>query len=636
MQLFPIKFSGDAEAKLKAHLRLRIRALREGLQILHEEKLPKWRKAYEAQPREQTREWPFPNASNVVVPIIAIHTDTLLSRVMSAILRTNPIWYSKMYGSHGEDSDDVRAAFEEAMQYVAIEPFELDLYRVYHEWFGEAIKLGTSTIKCPWEKKMMDELVAAGDGSGDYDFLSQVTYEGPRPEKLPFEDFLCPPSARTINAADIRIHRRRLLRHELLERRFKQVYDAAKIDQVLGHPDRTSPSINQTYKEETLGATTASGYGYEEYDLYECYLQWRDNGRSPNIIATYHEKTDTLVRAIYDTSTLPIFVTARLFYRDDMFYGYGFAETLWSFQEEISEIHNQRRDNQTVATTKVWRVSPDSKLHSGFRIYPSAMLPADKDEIEGLAMGEVSEMSIDEEKLSLELAERRSGVSPPQQGYGAGTVGKKGIYSSMGTLALLQDGNRRTDLNIADFRYAHTILGRILTQQYATEGFGKDRLSLFGDTADKIEEAFKAIKDKSMGIPIYSSTASVNREVEKQSDLMLHQTAMQHYQMISSLLAQLSNPLVPQEVKDYAPKVIKAADKLMKLIFKDFDRDDVEDLVPKALVKTPKPFAVPGPGGQGGQATLQNGQVPGQSQQVPGMAGLPGGQGVPGMGTGTT
>jgi hypothetical protein len=637
-EVYPIRFSVEGEQKLKTHLKNRILALEEGLRDLHEDKLPKWRKAYEAVPREMHREWPFPNASNVVVPIIAIHSDTLLARTMTAVVRTSPIWYSKIYGEHGEGADEIRTAFEDAMQYVGIEPYELDLYRVYHEWFGEAIKYGTSTVKVPWEKVYEDQMITAGDGTGDYDFLRVINYEGPRPEKLPFEDFLCPPAAKTLDAADIKIHRIRMMRHTLEERRFMQIYDPKKVDGILGHPDKTSPSVNQSLREETLGARTSSSYGYEEYHVYECYLKWRSaDNKLPRIIATYHMKTDTLLRVIFDTNPLPIFVSARLFYRDDMFYGYGFCETLWSFQEEISEIHNQRRDNQTVANTKVWRVDPDSKLHSGFRIYPSAMLPANKDEIEPLEHGSVSSLTIDEEKLSLDLAERRSGVSPPQQGYGAGTQTKKGVYSAAGTMALLQDGNRRTDLNISDFRYAHTVLGRITSMQYAHWGFGKQRLKLFGAQEDAIVQAFKSIKDGTLGIPIYSSNASINREVEKQNDMMLHQIMNQHYQMVANLVTQMSNPLVPPEVKDYGVKVIKASDSMMKIILKDFGHDEVERLVPKAEVQKPQAPPQQPPQGAlpGGPPNGQNRPTPVPAGKVTTMAGRPGGPAVPIVSTGT-
>src|SRR5439155_11816994 len=167
----PVKLSGAAEDKLKAHLKMRILALEDGLRELHETKIVKWRKAYEATPREKTREFPFYNASNLVVPIIATFSDTLLARVMSAVLKTRPVWVAKIFGSHKDIDDTVRTALEEFMEYVGIEPTELDLYRVYHEWFGEGIKYGTSVLKCPHEIRYKDELMSEpGDGSGESDF----------------------------------------------------------------------------------------------------------------------------------------------------------------------------------------------------------------------------------------------------------------------------------------------------------------------------------------------------------------------------------------------------------------------------------------------------------------------------------
>src|SRR5260370_12960629 len=214
-------------------------------------------------------------------------------------------------------------------------------------------------------------------------------------------------------------------------------------------------------------------------------------------------------------------------HRDDMYPGYGFAEMLWMFQEGASENCNCYCDNQTVANTGVWRVHPDSKLHQGYRIYPSAMLPADEGEIEALAYGDVSQINLDELRMLLELAERRAGVSPPQQGMGAGAPGKRGIYSAMGTLSVMQEGNSRKDLNVSDMRDSHTRLMRLVSYQYGIFGTGskfhEERLKLFGKKADSIKDAITMIQRKEIGLPCYSSTASVNKEVEKQNDVMLSQ-----------------------------------------------------------------------------------------------------------------
>lgn len=582
-QVIKVTLSGDAEARLKTHLKNRIMALRDGLRELHEVRIPRWRKTYKAVPSEAIREFPFYRASNLVVPIVAIHTDTLQARILAAIFKTIPLWAAKVLGSHNEgNGEELRQIFEDFMQYVGIEPTELDLYRVEQEWFGEIIKFGTGVVKAPLET-IIEDVPVSGDGTGQkLEFMRNTVYEGPRPEKIPLEDFYIPPAAKTLEAADIKIHRRRLLKHELEERRFLQFYDPHRVSQILNKPDRTSPIASQQQKEAELGAKTIAGYGYAEWDIYECWLRYRvDDKHIAKVITTYHLGTDTLLRAIYDYYPTNLFAVGRLILNDDMFHGSGFCEILEGMQEEGSQIHNGRRDNQTVANTRVWRVNEDSKLHQGYRIYPSAMLPAAKDEIEPMAHGEVGQITVQEEQITLDLAERRSGVSPPQQGFGAGVMhGRRGVYTAMGTLSMIQEGNRRSDMNITDMRYAHTKLGRILAQEYAHFGLG-DRPELFGAKAEKIREAFEAIKAGTIGLPIYASTASVNKEVEKQNDLMLVGVMTRHYQMIAQLIQGASSMMTPEEVKKYLKDTIIAANTLMKSILRDFDKEDTDRLVPE-------------------------------------------------------
>ena len=505
---------------------------------------------------------------------------------MSAVLKVRPVWLAKIFGEHEDLDDNVRMALEDFMEYVGIEPTELDLYRVYHDWFSDIIQYGTSLLKAPHEIRYKYELEeSAGDGTGStgVSFLKSTEYSGPRPEKIAFEHFGIPPNAKTLESADIIYHLRQLTKTELEERKFFQVYDPSAVDSIIDRPDRTGPDYTRSMKEESAGAKTSASYGYAEYDMYECWLKWPtpDGKARPRIIATYHLKTNTLMRVIYDTHTILPFALGRLFYRSDMLYGYGFCETMWAFQEEMSEQHNYRLDNRTVANTRVWRVNPDSRLHSGYRIYPSAIVPADKDEIEPLQCGDISQQTIDDERFTLELAERRAGISPPMQGAGAGSQGKRGIYSAMGTLSVMQEGNRRTDLNISDMRYAHTWIGRILLADYAKYGIRDGLLELFGKKKKLIEKAMAAIKSGRIGLPIYSATASINKEVEKQNDILLVNLMRQHYGMVANLVAQINQAMTPPPVKKYLMQVVKASNLVIKSVLRNFDKEDVDQLVPE-------------------------------------------------------
>jgi len=590
-----------------------------------------WRRAYEAVPAESIREFPWHGASNLVVPIIAIHADTLLARVMAAIFKTSPLWASRLIGKHPKKAMDWKLAYEEFMNYVGMEPSELDLYRVYHEWLGEGIKLGTSIMKCPHVVMKEDIPYAASDGTLG-GFYPSIIYEGPRPEKLPFNDFLMDPTFKTIELADFKCHRIRYTSRQALEElAWRGTYDKAAVREIIGRPDATSPDSVTITQLNDAGITPSNNDGlYEEYHIYECHFKYRvSRGRFAKCLVWYNLLNNRILRAYYNYYPDEIFVANRLFYRDDYFYGYGFCETLATFQEELSQIHNGRGDNMTVSNTVVWRVGNDSLLNKGYRLFPSAMIPAGKDELEAIQAGQPSPMSIEAEMLTLDLAEKRSGVSAPMQGMGSGTMSKRGVYSSMGTLSLLQEGNTRTDLNVTDIRYAHTKLGRLLSKLYSEFGIGS-RARQFGGDAENIKSAFDAIREQSLCLPISASTASVNREVEKQSDLMLTGVMQKHHQVIAQMLQAASNQFTPPEQKKYLYGAIENANTLMKLVFKHFGYDETERFVTD--VQAPQPGIA---GSQEGVLPPGQGQPQGVSQggpapQIPpsGPSG-PGGTGLP-------
>lgn len=626
IQPIAVPLSKTAEENLCRFLRNRVRSIRDGLAELHTELLPKWRKAYQATPAEKIREFPFHNASNIVVPVIAIHADTLLARVMAAIIKVRPLWVSRLVGEFPPGTEELRTSLETFMADVGLEPTELDLYRVYHEWFGGTIREGTGIVKSPWVKMLEDSIRVSGDGSFDYE--RHTLYEGPRPEKVALEDFGIDPHEKTLEAANFKYHVVRLQRFDLEERGFRRIYDPEKVKTILATPDRTTRRAAQQEMESDIGARTVSGYGFAEWDVYECHFRYKLGQKYVKIIAAYHEKTDTILRAFFHYYPSDIFVAARLFYRDDFFFGYGFAEMLWPFQEEVSQIHNQRRDNATVKNASCLRADPDSPLHRGYKTFPGAVIPGRKDEVEAFPFGQgTAQSEIAEESQSLDLADRRSGVSPPQQGFGAGGPTKKGGYSAMGTLSLLQEGNSRSDLNTTDIRYAHTKLGRILTEEYAEFGIG-DRAQRYGQMGAKLSAALKLISDGKLRLPVTASTASVNREVEKQNDIMLTAIMQKHYGAVVQMLQLASNQMMPQEVKVYVTKASESATRLMREVLRHFDYDEVETLVPEAIAKA---------GTLGVQAPAPNaGAPPGLATSAPqqpgGASPLPGGLGPGGLG----
>lgn len=648
MAVRPIPFrltpGSESERRFKKYVKDRVESIRLGLDKLHGmDGIIRWRKAYEATPAQPERDFPWTGASNLVVPIVAIHSDTLLARAMAAVFKTRPIWVTRMLGNFLKEAPPgITDALEEFLGWAALEPDELNLYQEYEGFFGEIIRLGTSVIKSSWIHEVQDYLEPAGDR---YEWQRKVLYDGPRPRKLRFENFKCPVTVGTIAEMDFLYDVTQMSRSDLEERGYRGYYERNAVDRILDRPDRTS-NVNQvqTQKEQDAKVKTIPGYGFAQWDVCECHFKYRvDEAHFAKIICWYHEKTEEVLRCFYHYYPSDIYVAGRLFFRDDMFHGRGFAEMLLPFQEEISQIHNQRRDNMTISNMKLWAVDPNSPLHKGFKIYPSAMVPAKQIqgqlEISPLEMGIPVQGEIDSERLSLDLAERLSGVSPPMQGFGAGQQTRRGVYTAMGTLSLLQEGNTRTDLNISDIRFAHTKLGRLLCQEYGSFGVGEDRLRKFGALAEKIQIGLQAISDGHMALPVYPSTASVNREVEKQSDLMLQGVMDRYRQGVMTLLGQI--PMMPQHVQPQGMKELEAANLMMQTILRHFGYDEVDRLAPKPEIPPPPPppglpqqqmGAQPGPPGQPGAGAPPGGPQgvnPMMPQMMPGMMGMPGMGGRP-------
>jgi hypothetical protein len=123
------------------------------------------------------------------------------------------------------------------------------------------------------------------------------------------------------------------------------------------------------------------------------------------------------------------------------------------------------------------------------------------------------------------------------------------------------------------------------------------------------------IASKKLGLPCYSSSASVNKEVEKQNDIMLVQLMGRHYQTISQLLTQILQPQIPNPVKEYFLEVMVASNLLMKNILRNFDHPEVDRLVPDPMKVLQKEAAAQQKAQQAQQQAAQQGGPGGQPTQ---------------------
>jgi hypothetical protein len=570
--------------RLNDYIYNEIRSLTQGLSNLHTDKVQKWRDLYKGQPDEGERSFPWPNASNLVIQLIGTYVDMLRARIMGSIFEVSPLFVFELVGDwdRAERGSEQKEALEQFLNVIGLEPSFLDLYRVLSCAFDECIKFGTVFLKTPWEYDV--EYQVAGVRDGKLIKSELVKYDGPRPEKLIFEKFLITPSASSIEQANFKCHIRPLKKWELEQRAFQGIYDDNKVKSILAKPDRNGVSKDIKDRETDKGATQTETDYSAEWDVHECHFPyWTSNGKY-RLIVSYHYATKTILRAIYNfyPDNREIFDMGRLGWTDDGIYGYGFCEMLDHYQDEVSTMHNQAIDNNTLRNTSVLRVSRNSKLDSNFSIFPMAIIPGEQGEVEAMQLGSAMGGDTSLQGLTLELARVRAGVDPGINAQGGGiTNPKKGGYSAMGTFSVLQEGNRRSNINITDMRYLHLKLGRKFVNQFAQFGVRPEALQQFGTKAQFIKMALQNIKNGRMNIPVKAATASVNKELEKQNDMLLVQILQRHQQGIAGIFQALSNPAVPDDMKKYLMGVIKSSSTLMSRVLRNFGHDDVSIFLPE-------------------------------------------------------
>lgn len=583
----PVDFGSQTNAELEQYVWDNINSIQDSCRQLHEDKVRKWRRLARGERSGQKKNFPWPNASDLVIQVIGTCRDILKAAIMASIWEVLPIFQTSVIGEweSGERAEEQREAIQNAMDLWAAEREELDLYRVESLWFGEAIDFGSSFTKSAFEhlEEVQKISLDGTSSSEDSDEKILVRRHGPYPVKIPFEDMGYDPKANTLEDCTFKYHRLKLTRYDLMKRRYMGIYDAKAVDKILGQFDTPTTEGPQQERQAQEGIAESSAPFNAEYYIYECWFPYFHNNKEYQIVYTYHFKTKTTLKRVYNfypDNDNP-FRMARLGYDDDGLLGYGYAEMLEHYQEEISTKHNQRNDAGTLANTSIARVSRASKLDSIFSLYPGAIVPGEQNEIEIMQLGRAAESSVPEENLSLQLAERRAGVDMSITASGSGVVNpRKGVYSAMGTFAVQQQSNRRSNLRTTDMKYSHIALGRLILKLYAHFGI-HNKGRVFGKNERYLIAALSNVKLGKLDFPVRASTASINRELEKQNDMLLVNVLRQHHMGVAQLLQAVTSGQVPPEMQSYLIRTMEAADALMHTVLRNFGHDDTSRLLPK-------------------------------------------------------
>jgi hypothetical protein len=617
-----IDLSDEQATELKKQLRAQLGPALQAHEH-REKRLAEYKKAYKAKPEHAIKNFPWPNCSNVVIPIVAITVDAIVARLMKAFLGAPDLVEARILSGQAEAMEkDIR---DWANMFFLKSGARDTARTMFHDMAVD----GDAFIKCGWADQT--RLFRSRGSDGAVYTVTKTEYLGPVWNSIPSADVIRPDGYDDWAKLPWIGERLRWTWTEI-----REMVDSGYLrPEVLKElkKDQATERTDERYKAEQEGKDgSAESHGkfftfIEVWGKFEVPPESTDSGRTPDelglvveeCILTYDFEHNVLGRAIYN----PFSTKARYIVRIPFLHqpheldGMGVAEQSIPFQMEASTAHNQTIDAATASIAGI--VVRKSSVNMGAQedIFPGKQIVADEpdDDIKiiHLSMGNSTLPQVEQQAAFWN--EKRTGVSAYNMGVESPIAGSRA--TATGTTALISEGNTRFWVSIDDMRYAleellYLTIG--LEQQMRPEGtpFAVDRQIVWppGDPRETI------------GLTLAITSEKVNKDIEIQNFQMLIAVLNDYYARVMQMGGMLLNPQFPPQQKQLAMQVMTAAQNLVKRFVERFDVENVDELVPGIMQATSMIGGMVGQGQMAPPAPGGAGPVPGPPQGMP--PGLPG------------
>jgi hypothetical protein len=588
-------------------------------------------RVYRAHPKDEKKNFPFVNASNLVVPVAATDVDTLYSRLMGLLFEGN-LWAAT---AERPELTDFARAVQEFFGWA--ERNEIKPYRQVGNWLLELHKLGTGVLKQRYNREMK-KVYEWRELQGQMWQQQAVVMmkDAPSLSHVRLHDFYIPAGFPLIQDAPWVAERVRLTWMQFMNRVKAGIYmNADRVGAWFFNPPNNS--VQQQLD-------NLSQYRASVNQLMPFYEFWLDfdidgDGWDESLVCTINLESQAYVRLDYN----PFFnqekpYSAGNFMRDvNSFYGIGLCEMLDHFQEEITAMHNQRIDNGTVSLAQMYAFKRDNMdITKNTKVVPGRFIPVnDPKDIQpipmGVGFGASMTAAIQMEAATRNEAKSRTGVND----YVAGNTGPSTAYgTAFTTQQMLLNSSKRFGETLREVRAVLAESGtRILELYQQFNQKGKPFVALGNKDGLLVDVVLKFPLDlirKGLSIQVTAIDGQLSKDAQIRNTTIVFQQLSQFYMNYMQMLSYVANPGMPPAIKQVAITAAEGSAVLMRRLLELYGQQDYERMIPyldggeseqqrqlaniQAILQSSQLGASMGGGGPG---------VPGQPQTAPGMAPVP-------------
>lgn len=542
----------------------------------------KHHEAYRAKPENEVNNFPFARAANLVIPVVATDLDTIYARLMSMYFGSEGLWSVKPLRP---DMVDYAPRLEEFLKWA--QEHELHMYEPIADWLLETAKLGTGVLKTRYhrEQKKVYEFREVQTPQGVQTLERQarvMIHDHPKVEHVSLWNFYVSAGHMDIQVAPWVGERIMLTWPQILNRVRGGVY------QGMEHLGKWW-AINQGNNVEK-NLDRLDNYVPSLGDKFEVHEFWLDydidaDGEPEAIVCTVHIPTRTLMRLDFNPffNQEKPYDVSRFLRNEKRFYGIGIAEMLAPFQDEISTMHNQRLDNATIANMSMFKALKTGNIKQDEPLFPGRILLVDSmDEIQPLNMGQKYDSTIQNENVSRQYAQGRSGVN---DWTGGGDSPSVNYATATTAVQQLREGAKRIDQTLRENRrcLGYGVGTKVveLYQQY-NQG-GKPFLAMGEKDGQFVAQVLQfplEIIRAGVLIDVTAASEANNKEVESRTNMMLMQQITQYYMQLLQSIQIAINPQAPPELRAVATEAAKGGSILMRRVLDAAGVQDIDSIVP--------------------------------------------------------
>jgi len=619
-----LKLSAEQNKRLLDYLESEITTAEEDVYEPQQAKREEWEDQYTGKVAPRKEKW----MSNVPMLLGATFVDAVTARLMNTMNAYRPTFTVK--ATRTSDWVPIGKAVEDFMEHKI--QTEMDYYNTLRRVIFETCRLGTGVMLAPWVEER--ETVQVKRFGLFKQSTSVITKQGTVCRGMTIKDLLLPGGYSELEDLPWWSRYKRWSELDIRMMRYDKYIDKEDIELLLKYKTDNPNNYNA---EATKAAQVRAGEEEPTIGLVHTQETWirfdlEKEGEFRKYKVIWHPEASKILRVEVDTyPRWPLFLF-RYGPRDYGIYGLGIMEMSNTYETQMYALMNLLIDNYKIATMQCFKGKKGQGLRPDTKIYPGKFFLLDNPaDLESFPLGQAYQLNPAFIRTIMDLAERRTGISDYSLGRESPMAG--GRATATGTLALIQEGQRRFDLCIRDVRQVLDSFGNFALRMVHENLPPQVPYMLLGERGALIEKWLSLPPSP----PYYSiyltsnlSNVSMNKEVAK-SDATTTMGLMTQFYQAGLQLQQMAKQ-DPQNAATYQAIQTAAAQKF-RSVLEVFGEPSPERYSDVFITGVPSSMATPPPGppgtdmGEGAPAQLPPGMENEFSPEL--MQAMGGGNGQP-------